>query len=344
MPKAFFLKQFGNPENAFSLQEIVLPELKSGQALINVEAFGLNFADVMARRGKYRDAPPLPFVPGYDVVGTVVSVKDEDNGMLLGKRVAGFCRFGGYSQQVITHVDALIEIKDMNAEDALSLCTQGVTASYMAALIDASNQGRFALVHAAAGGVGSLLIQLLKLKGIKIIAKVGSEEKSKAIELLNPEQIIVSNSMEYSVLVSEIIKNEGLVASFNALGGASIKNDLKLLGAGGNLVLFGGASLLKSKYGFLSLLNFAWSTGFYSPIPFMMQSKSITGVNMLKIADERPEILKHHLKICFDLYIQDKLKPIRAKRFSEQEISSAHALLESGKSTGKVVVYWGDLG
>ena len=132
MSKGYFLVKAGTAPEAFELQSFKSPALSSGQVLIRVSAFGLNFADVMARRGKYREAPSFPFVPGYDIVGVVEHVFDENHKHLIGKRVAGFCRFGGYATTVISMAEALVEIGDMNTADALSLCTQGVTASYMA--------------------------------------------------------------------------------------------------------------------------------------------------------------------------------------------------------------------
>jgi NADPH2:quinone reductase len=93
----------------------------------------------------------------------------------------------------------------------------------------------------------------------------------------------------------------------------------------------------------LSLLNFVRKTGIYSPIPLMMQSKAMVGVNMLKIADDNPSVLSYHLKQCFDHYKNQVLMPIPATSFHHSELHLAHELLESGNSTGKLVVYWGDL-
>ena len=342
MSKGYFLVKAGSASDAFELRSFKSPVLSSGQVLIRVSAFGLNFADVMARRGKYREAPSFPFVPGYDIVGVVEQVFDEDHKGLIGKRVAGFCRFGGYATTVITRVEALVEIGEMNTADALSLCTQGVTASYMADQISEAHKGRFALVHAAAGGVGSLLLQCLHLKGIKTIAKVSSQEKAAVLNTLSPTHIVVSDQQTYDQTIKKILGTDTLIASFNAVAGSTVGKDLRLIGSGGKLFLFGGAGLLHAKFGILSLLNFVRKTGFYSPIPLMMQSKSMIGVNMLKIADTSPSVLSYYLNQSFNLYRNKLLTPLPAVTFHHNELHLAHELLESGKTTGKVVIYWGD--
>jgi len=342
MTQGYYLVKPGDASTAFVLKPVELPPLREGQVFIRVTAFGLNFADVMARRGKYREAPSFPFVPGYDVVGIVERVFDEDQKHMIGKRVAGFCRFGGYSTAVITSSDAIVEIGDMDVGAALSLCTQGVTASYMADQISEAHVGRFALVHAAAGGVGSLLLQFLHLKGIKTIARVSSKEKLAALNTLNPTHIVVSDQHMYDQSIQKLLGNDTLIASFNAVAGSTVRKDLSLMGSGGKLFLFGGAGLLQAKFGILSLLNFVRKTGFYSPIPLMMQSKAMIGVNMLKIADASPSVLSFHLKQSFNLYQNKLLIPLPATKFHHDELNSAHELLESGKSTGKVVIYWGD--
>ena len=342
MTQGFYLVKPGDSTTAFALKPVQLPPLKEGQVLIAVTVFGLNFADVMARRGKYREAPSFPFVPGYDIVGVVERVFDEDHKHLIGKRVAGFCRFGGYATAVITGSDAIVEIGDMDAGDALSLCTQGVTASYMADQISEAHKGRFALVHAAAGGVGSLLLQFLHLKGIKTIARVSSKEKVAALNTLSPTHIVVSDQHTYDQSIQQLLGNDTLIASFNAVAGSTVRKDLRLIGSGGKLFLFGGAGLLQAKFGILSLLNFVRKTGFYSPIPLMMQSKAMIGVNMLKIADVSPSVLSFHLNQSFNLYQNKLLNPLPATTFHHDDLNSAHKLLESGKSTGKIIIYWGD--
>jgi NADPH2:quinone reductase len=345
MTEGYFLVKHRKLKHAFSLRSIPITPIPLGSARIRIEAFGLNFADVMARRGKYRDAPPFPFVPGYDIVGVVVEVNSPNDQGWVGKRVAGFCRFGAYAQSVVTPLIALVEIGEMLAEDALSLCTAGVTASFMVGQVSELNRGKVALVHAAAGGVGSIILQLLAIKGIKTVAKVSTIEKARALEGISPTWVLVSPKERYHKDLAAILDQQRIIASFNPTGGISIKQDLQFLSNGGKLFLFGGSSLLNGRLGgLLSLLKFAKKSGFYSPIPFMMKSQTMVGVNMLKIAEDSPQELTYHLNECFSLYHQKKIVPLKAQTFHHTQLVQAHELMESRKSTGKVVILWDEKG
>lgn len=339
--QGFFLTKSGNASDAFELKAFELPRLSHNEVSIEIQAFGLNFADVMARRGRYRDAPNLPYIPGYDVVGVVVQAGSEEHQHWVGKRVAAFCRFGGYSKVVNTQINAMVDIgHNISAGMALSLCTQGVTASYMAGLIPLPQHEGYVLVHAAAGGVGSLLLQLLHLRGFKTIAKVGTPEKAERIQPLNPSEILLDNTSDYFNDLKRILGMNRLVASFNATGGKTIRKDFSLIGSGGQLVLFGGAELLGYRCKWISMLKFVRNSGFFSPLPLMMGSKGIVGVNMLRLADDHPHVLEWHLKHCFQLFEDGKLIPLPPNEFTSQQLAEAHTFLESGQSTGKVLVYW----
>jgi len=340
--QGFFLKNLGPSYRAFELEEFALSELLPGEVCLKVEAFGLNFADVMARNGRYRDAPKIPFIPGYDVVGEVVQSGSKENDFWLGKRVVAFCRFGGYATLVNTQVDGLLEIGNIPAGTALALCTQGVTASYMSGLIHPTRKNGLVLVHAAAGGVGSLLLQLLHARGFETIAKVGTYEKAQRIQALAPTEVLVVENSDYRKELARILQNRTLAASFNATGGKSIRFELPHIGPGGSLVLFGGAALLENRNKWMSLIRFVINSGFASPIPLMVNSRGIIGVNMLRLADDQPELLAEHLRQCFMHYEQGRLIPLPAIQYASSQLAEAHALLESGKSVGKVMVYWAE--
>ena len=163
--EAIYLIKKGAAENAFERRALDLPILKSNEVLVESEAFGLNYADVMARNGLYREAPPMPSVIGYELVGKIVEIGSAVNASLLGKRVLAFCRFGGYGKHVIAKDYGIVPINDMPAETVMALCTQAVTAYYMSDVLSPIQKGDKVLIHAAAGGVGTILIQLAKRRG-----------------------------------------------------------------------------------------------------------------------------------------------------------------------------------
>jgi NADPH:quinone reductase-like Zn-dependent oxidoreductase len=337
---AYFLTKFGNPDNAFELRDFELQELQEHQLLIEVEAFGLNFADVMARNGLYREAPPLPCVLGYEVVGKVIRSGSPSSQNLLNKRVLCFCRFGGYAKHIIADTNAIVEIGDIPSHDALPLGTQGCTAYYMAEYLFQTRKGEKALIHAAAGGVGNLLIQLLKRKELIIFAKIGDDSKRNTVLDLGADYVINYKSEDYVSAIQNILQGEKLDMSFNPAAGSTYKKDLSLIGSGGKLVLFGASELAKGKWGIFSKLNFVKKMGLAPPIGLMMQSKGVIGVNMLRIAESHPEILKEAMESMVTLYRNNELKILQGKQFPHSALNEAHKVLESGKTTGKVCVYW----
>ena len=338
--KAVVLKRKGEPSKAFELKQITLPNLKSDELLIESEAFGLNYADVMARNGLYRDAPPMPCVIGYEVVGKVIETGSDVNQSLMGSRVLAFCRFGGYGKHVITKGNAAIPIENLPFQEVLALSTQAVTAFYMTDVLSPVLEKDKVLIHAAAGGVGSILIQLAKRRGAQVIAKVGTYEKIKVAKELGADFVINYNENEYSNEVRNFLKGDSLDVVYNPVGGSTFKKDWKLLGQGGRLFIFGGSELSGGKFGLLSSLNFLRKMGLVIPATLMMSSKSILGVNMLKIADTRPEIMQPCLQELMNLYNSNKIKVCVGGSFNVNQINEAHELLESGKSKGKISVFW----
>lgn len=338
--EAFLLTKKGNPEEAFQLSEVTLPALKANDVLIETEAFGLNYADVMARRGLYREAPAFPCVIGYEVVGTIIQTGSSVDITLIGKRVVAFTRFGGYAKHVITTKDAIAEIGKMPVNDALALATQGVTAYYMANYISPVRTGEHVLIHAAAGGVGTLLIQLAKQAGAIVIAKVSSKEKQEKCLSLGADHAINYKDGNYATAIERIIGVKKLDVSFNPVGGDTFKMDKQLLGFGSRIFLFGGSQLSEGKLGMLSQLNFLRKMGVSVPVFLMMQSKSLIGVNMLKIADSKPLVLQFCMQEVVNLYHAGKLTTENGGDFPYTEMNQAHALLESGKSIGKIAVHW----
>lgn len=337
--KAFQLVRNGTASEAFSLNEISLAAPKNDEVVIDVTAFGLNYADIMARRGLYKECPPLPTVIGYEVVG-VVSKVGGDQQDLLGKRVVAFTRFGGYSQKVITKATGVAEIGTLDTGKALCLATQYVTAYYMSHYVISVREGERILIHAAAGGVGTALIQLVKHCGGEVYAKVGNDSKIDYLKQLGVHKVVNYRKADYEDQLKELLQGECLDVSFNPSGGSTFKKDLKLLGTGGRLVLFGGSERSGKKWGILSTLNFVRKMGLIIPITLMMSSKNVMGVNMLKIGDYKPEVLTHCLRQVVQMTLEGTLDPKVGGTFNAADFVKAQELLESGTSTGKVVVFW----
>ncbi|MFK8039364.1 MAG: zinc-binding alcohol dehydrogenase family protein [Crocinitomicaceae bacterium] len=339
--KAIFLIRKGNAEQAFEIKETLKPEVTEvDDVLIKVEAFGLNYADVMARHGQYKEAPPFPAIMGYEVVGTVEAVKDSKNDHLVGRRVVGFTRFGGYAEYALSKDFGIVVINEMDTGSALCIATQYVTAYYMSSVVTNLFKRDKVLIHAGAGGVGTALIQLCKLKGCTVIATAGSEEKINYIESQGADHAINYRRVDYGLEIAELLGGDRLDATFNPIAGSTFKKDFALIGSGGRVILFGGSELSGKKWGILSSLNFVRKMGFRLAIGLMMRSKSIIGVNMLKIGDNKPALLHHCLTEVTKLITDGKLKPHVGAIYQASDIAKAHSLLENRKSIGKIIVKW----
>jgi NADPH:quinone reductase-like Zn-dependent oxidoreductase len=339
--KAIYLTKKGNAHEAFEIKETEQPKIKFGDdVLINVEAFGLNYADVMARNGLYREAPPMPSILGYEVVGIVQEVGADCDKSLVGKRVVCFTRFGGYAEYAISKSFGVSVIDDMDAGVALSIATQYVTAYYMTHIATNLYEGDKVMIHAGAGGVGTALIQLCKLKGCTVFANAGSTEKLDYIKKQGADYAINYRTEDYELEINKVLKEERLDCTFNPIAGSTFKKDFRLIGSAGKVILFGGSELSGGKWGFFSSLNFVRKMGVMLPIGLMMRSKSVIGVNMLKVGDNKPKLLTKCLTEVTQMIKEGKLYPHVGGVFPAEKIGEAHDLLESRKSIGKVIVQW----
>lgn len=338
--KAIQIVKHGAPELAFKQVEVEKPVFKSNDVLIKVEGFGLNFADVMARKGLYKEAPEPPFIPGYDVVGKVIEVGEKVNRQWIGKRVIGMTRFGGYAEYAKTNALAIAEVpEDMPLSQALTVGTQYATAYYAMEEVQKLRKGDKVLVHSGAGGVGLALIDIAKFKGLEVFATAGSNEKVEKLTSLGVQAINYS-TQNYVEVIENLIGENQIKATFNAVGGKSFKQDLSLLKPGGVVMLYGASSRTKDGKGILPTLKLLWQFGLLIPIALMMKSVSVAGINMLKIADDNPAFIQNLLKEIIAKVSSKELQPYEGKVYEVAQINEAHLALENRQSVGKIAVKW----
>jgi NADPH2:quinone reductase len=339
--RAAVLTKTGAADKAFEIREVERPKIEGLEVLIKVEAFGLNFADVMARNGLYQDAPPLPSILGYDVVGEVVEVATEEANYLLGKRVVAMTRFGGYAEYAKTDFRACAIISEnIPATKAAALATQYCTAYYAAYECTNVYDGDFILIHAAAGGVGTALTQLCKHKGCTVFGTTGSDAKFDYLKNNGVDFPINYRKQDYEKELVKLSDGRLLDVAFNSVGGTTFKKDFKLLEKGGKSVIYGAAERSGKKGGAIATLGLAWNFGVFSPIQLLMNSKGIIGINMLRIADYRPLVLKRCLEEVVRMTEEGVLNPSEGGTYTANQIGEAHNFLESRKSTGKIAVTW----
>lgn len=340
MMKAIYIVKHGKAEEAFEFRDTSKPVVKAGEVLVKVEGFGLNFADVMARKGMYQDAPPMPSLIGYDVVGIVERVGPNVTNVAEGDRVTALTRFGGYAEYAITDARACAKISDkISITEGTALTTQYCTAYYCAAEAVNLFAGDKVLIHSAAGGVGTALMQYAKYKGCEIFATTGSSSKVDLLKQMGAHHVIDTSRTDFEDYIHSNTKGDGVDVIFDAVGAGFIKQGINSLGAGGRIVCYGAAQMTDSTNIFSKLVK-GIQFGIYHPAQFMMASKSLIGVNMLKIADGRPMVLNRCLQNVVRLVEEGVFKPQPGKLFEATQIAQAHQYLEGRKSTGKVACKW----
>jgi NADPH:quinone reductase-like Zn-dependent oxidoreductase len=337
--KAIFLVRNGAPEKAFEFRETEMPKIKDDQILVKTEGFGLNFADIVAREGMYRDAPPKPCVLGYDVVGEITACGVKVKNLKTGDRVAALTRFGGYAEYAVTDAQAAVSIPaTVSIPVASALATQFCTAYYCAAVAANLREGEKVIIHSAAGGVGTALLQYSKFKKCEIFATTGSPSKVDFLKQQGATHVINIAKENFYETINKLTNGEGVDVIFDALGGSYVNKGIKLLAPAGRIVCYGASQMTGTNA--FNRLKAALQFGFYHPAQLMMNSKSLLGVNMLHIADKRPEIIQHCLHQVMKLFSEGIFSPLEGKLFPASEIAAAHRCLQDRKAIGKVALSW----
>ena len=340
--KAIYLTKYGNAENVFDIKDADIPIPDKGEVVIKVGAFGLNFADVLARRGLYPDAPKNPALLGYDVSGTVNAVGAGVEKVKVGQRVTALTRFGGYAEYAKTIVDGVAVIPDdMDFGTATALSTQACTAYFCAEEAVKLHHGDHVLVQAAAGGVGIALVQIAKHHGCIVCGTASTRKQGFLKEIGVDIPIDYTQKNFVKEIEQKLGKKRALDVVFDSIGGKTFKRGLKALAPGGRMVSFGAASQIKgNRTNKLGALRVAMGFGFFSPIGMIVKSQAVIGVNMLRIADHRPHIFGKCLDGVVNYAVKGIIKPHIARVFKADQIAEAHYFLESRQSIGKIALEW----
>lgn len=339
--KAIYLVKYGQSFEAFETRECDVPEPGPEEVLIKVASFGLNFADVMARKGLYKAAPPIPSVLGYEVAGTIDRVGQKVTAFHPGENVLAFTRFGGYAEYAVTNQRAVALLpREITFEEATALSTQYCTAWYSAYDVANIREGEHVLIHAAAGGLGVALTQLAKRKGCIVYGTAGSDEKLKIMEEQGVDYPINYRKNDFAESVMNSRGEKGIDVIFDPIGGKSFKTGKKMLAKGGRIICLGASDQLNRRKGTLSSIKLLLDFGFLHPVGLLMNSITVSGVNMLQLADHKPEIIQRCLFEVVKLAKQNQIKPLIMSKFHAEQIAEAHQFFESRKSVGKIVLNW----
>ena len=230
----------GGPE-VLTAVERPIPEPKPNEAIVQVKAAGVNFIDVYFREGRY--SALLPFINGQEGAGVVTAIGSEVADINVGDRVAYTGSLGSYAEYAAVPAARLIRIPEgLEFEDAAAAMLQGMTAHYLTHSTYKLQKGETALVHAAAGGVGLLLVQMAKRIGARVIATAGTTEKAKLAREAGADECIVYSESDFEKETQQLTNGKGVDVIYDGVGKATFEKDLNVLKPRGYLVLFGGAS------------------------------------------------------------------------------------------------------
>jgi NADPH2:quinone reductase len=311
--KAIQITEFGGPE---VMQLVDLPDPVAGpdQVLINVSAIGLNFADTVQIRNQYVTQQKLPLIPGLEVVGTTSE----------GKRVLASISEGAYAQKVVAHKSAAMEIPEgVSDEAALAMLVQGTTAWHILKTFGHLVPGESVVVHAGAGGVGSVAIQLAKMWGARVIAVTSSDEKSALAKSLGADVTVDAKSANLAQAMLDANNGKPVDLVLEMVGGKTFDASLEVLAPFGRVIVYGMASgEMATPVNSISLLG---------------TSKTITGF-WLGHCFGKKELLDDVIAQLFILIKNGKLKPIIGATFPLSKAGDAHKAIVGRGTTGKITL------
>ncbi|MGG1678104.1 quinone oxidoreductase family protein [Neobacillus sp. NRS-1170] len=318
--KALIFNTFGGPE-VLEYTEIDNPVIGPDEILIRMKAIGLNFADIYRRKGNYHLAGKPPFILGYEGAGIVERMGENVQGINIGERIAFADVPYANAELVAVHKDKAIPLPDtISFNMAASVLLQGLTAHYLTRDSYAVKKNDVVLVHAAAGGVGQLLVQIVKLLGGKVIGLTSSPEKAEAAKEAGAD-IVFLYSDDWKTKVLEKTEGRGVDVVYESVG-STLQNSFDATRIGGTVVFYGMAG---------------GDPAPVDPRMLMDTSKTLTGGDLWNVLKSHKERVNRSNEL-FRWMEEGKLKVSEPRTFELSDAQEAHRFLESRRSTGKILL------
>ena len=319
--KAIQVKQTGGPE-ALEYGDVPVPEPKPNETVVKIAAAGVNFIDVYQREGRYK--LPLPFTAGQEGAGVVSAVGTEVKSFKLGDRVA-FCGVqGSDAEYAAVPADRLVQVpQGVNEREAAAAILQGMTAHYLLHDTFSLKRGQTALVHAAAGGVGLLLVQMAHNIGARVIGTVSTEEKAKLARDAGADEIIFYTQTDFEAETKRLTGGKGVDVVYDSVGKTTFEKSLNVLRPRGMMALFGGSS------------------GAVPPFdPIVLSQKGslfLTRPTLNHYITTREELMARS-EAVFGMMAAKKLKLRIEHTYKLADVAQAHRDLEGRNTTGKLLL------
>ncbi len=319
--KAIRVSRTGGPE-VMELAEFPVPQPKPAEALVKIHIAGVNSIDAQFRDGRLRT--PLPFIPGQEGAGLVTAVGSQARYIKVGDRVAWSGTLGSYAEYLAVPEEHLVPIPDsISDEQATAAMVHGLTAHYLVNDAHKLKAGETALIHAAAGGVGLLLVQIARAAGARVIGTVSSDDKGKLAREAGADEVIVFTRQDFEVEVKRLTAGTGVDVVYDGVGKSTFEKNLNVMRLRGMLVLYG------------------MSSGAVPPVdPAKLSEKGslyMARTTLAHFTATREELLARTSDL-FRMISEGTLKLRIAKKYPLAAAPQAHQDMESRKLSGKFVL------
>jgi NADPH:quinone reductase len=319
--KAIQVSQIGGPE-VLTLVDLPVPEPKANEAVVQIKAAGVNYIDIYFREGRY--PAPRPFVVGQEGAGIVIAIGPDVTTVKLRERVAFAGSLGSYAEYATVPADRLVKIPDeLDFNQAAAAMLQGMTAHYLSHSTYPIKRAETTLIHAAAGGVGLLLVQMCKLLGARVIGTVGSEEKARLARDAGADHVIIYTKANFEAETRRLTEGKGVDVVYDGVGKDTFEKDLNVMRPRGYVVLFGGASGAVPPFDLLQLTQ--------------KGSLFVTRPSLQHYIATREE-LEQRSNDVLQMIVRGDLKLRIHKTYALAEAQQAHRDLEGRKTTGKLLL------
>jgi NADPH2:quinone reductase len=319
--KAIRVNQFGGPE-VLSYEEVALPEPGPGEARVRLEAVGVNFIDIYHRTGLYKS--PLPFTPGMEGAGVVDAVGPGITDLCVGDRVAYAMTQGAYAEDAVAPAWKLVPLPaEVDSRTAAAVMLQGMTAHYLTHSTYPLKPGDAALVHAAAGGTGLLIVQMAKLRGARVIGTVSTEAKAALAKAAGADEVVLYTQADFETEVKRLTEGKGVNVVYDSVGQTTFEKSLNCLKPRGYLVMFGQSSGPAPPFDILQLSA--------------KGSLFLTRPSLAHYTATREELIERSGDI-FNWIAGGQLKVRIEKTFPLADAGEAQEQLAGRKTTGKLLL------
>jgi NADPH:quinone reductase-like Zn-dependent oxidoreductase len=319
------------------------PTPGQGEVLIETSSIGVNYADCCVRFGVYESAKKYvgwPITPGFELAGTIQQLGSGVDNVSVGQQVIALVRFGAYATHVVAPANQVFSLpKAFSLEEAGGFATVFLTAYHALYQCVRLRPGMTVLIHSAAGGVGSALVQLAKLAGCPTIGVVGSPHKLAYASTLGCD-VLIDKSREDLWRAVEQEAPEGVDVACDAIGPATLRESYRHLRPTGRLITYGFSSMLPNTGGRFSYLRGLWGwlkLPRFNPLNMVGENKGVIGFNLSFLFD-RQDLLAEAMNDLLRWADEGKLRPLPTTTYRLAEVARAHQALESGQTTGKLVL------